>query len=324
MKIIAATHSNLPRVGDKPEEQKLRRAYAKLEKNKITETEFAEIQADLIRELIAIQKSSGCEIVTDGMIRWYDHASHIASHLSGFEINGLLRFFDTNYYFRQPIAGDSIAEGTGGLADEAAFAIKNAGCPTKAVLLGPYSLAKMSQNKSSMDFESFCLRLGEILGVEAGRLAAKGVDYIQIEEPAFVREPKNFDLLKEAIGQIARNKGNAKIILAFYFGDCAAILDRLPEIPADMFGLDFTYSPTLLERLKSDGFSKPLSLGILDGRNTRMENPDDLAKDLNGIIEKLNDDECHVTTSSGLEFLPKDYAVKKLELTSKVAALLNG
>lgn len=324
MKIIAATHSNLPRVGDKPEEQKLRRAYAKLEKKKISETEFGDIQTGLIRELISIQKSSGCGVVTDGMIRWYDHASHIVAHLKGFEINGLLRFFDTNYYFRQPVAGDNISEGSGGLADEAAFVMENAGCPTKAVLLGPYSLAKMSQNKSSMDFESFCLRLGEILGVEAGRLAAKGVEYIQIEEPAFVREPDNFDLFKTVISSISRNKGNAKIILAFYFGDCAAVLDRLPEIPADMFGLDFTYSPTLLERLKNDGFSKPISFGILDGRNTKMERPDDVAGDLEAIVGKLDVDECHVTTSSGLEYLPKDYAVKKLELTSKVAALLNG
>ncbi len=324
MKIIAATHSNFPRVGDKPEEQKLRRAYAKLEKKKISETEFGDIQTDLIRELISIQKSAGCEVVTDGMIRWYDHASHIAAHLKGFEINGLLRFFDTNYYFRQPVAGDNISEGSGGLADEAAFAMENAGCPTKAVLLGPYSLAKMSQNKSSMDFESFCLRLGEILGVETGRLAAKGVEYIQIEEPAFVREPDNFDLFKEAIGQIIQNKGNAKIILAFYFGDCSAILNRLPEIEADMFGLDFTYSPTLSERLKNDGFPKPISFGILDGRNTKMERAEDIAGDLEAIIGKMNIDECHVTTSSGLEYLPKDYAVKKLELTSKVAALLNG
>ena len=323
MKIIAATHSNLPRVGDKPEEQKLRRAYASLEKKKITEAEFAQIQADLIGELISIQKSSGCGVVTDGMIRWYDHASHIASHLSGFEINGLLRFFDTNYYFRQPIASDDIAEGRGGLAEEAAFAVKQAGCPTKAVLMGPFSLAKMSQNKSSMDFDSLCLRLAEILGIEAGRLTAAGVDYIQIEEPSFVREPKNFELLKEAIGKIARNKGKARIILAFYFGDCTAILDRLPEIDADMFGLDFCYSPALAGKLKADGFSKPLSLGILDGRNTRMENPDDVARDLSGIMKKLNG-ECHVTTSSGLEFLPRDYAIKKLELTSRVAALLNG
>lgn len=324
MKIIAATHSNLPRIGEKPEQQKLRRAYADLEKGRIDKKAFVKIQDELVRELISIQESSGCEIVTDGMIRWYDHASHIASHLKGFEINGLLRFFDTNYYYRQPIAGDNIAPGNGGLADEIAFASAGTKLPLKAAILGPYTLAKMSQNRSKMNFENFCIRMAEILGVEIERLAKKGATYIQVEEPAFVREPGDFDFFRESFEALSKNKGRAKIILCFYFGDCSPLLNKLAEIPADMFGLDFTYSRGLQDRLSTDGFPKAISFGILDGRNTRMESADKAAGNLESMLSGMKIDECHVTTSCGLEFLPREYAVRKLELTGKIASLLNG
>jgi len=324
MKIIATTHSSFPRIGEGLDEQKLRRAYTSLEKKKIGKAEFEEIQDGLVKEFISIQESAGCGLVTDGMIRWYDHASHIAGHLRGFEINGLLRFFDTNYYFRQPIAGDEIGEGDGGLADETAFVIENAALPVKSVLLGPYSLAKMCRNKSSMKFEGLCHRLAEILGFEVERMASKGTDYIQIEEPAFAREPKDFELLRKTVDIMGRKKGKAKLILTFYFGDCTPLIDRLPEIPADMFGLDFTYSPGLSEKLIKRGCPGPVSLGILDGRNTKMEKAEKVAISLKNILAESDIEECHVTTSCGLEFLPRQYALKKLELTSKVAGILNG
>lgn len=324
MKVIAATHSNFPRVGDDPGQQKLRRAYSDLEKGKIDDSQFGEIQDQLVKELVLIQESSGCDVVTDGMIRWYDHASHIASHLTGFGINGLLRFFDTNYYYRQPVAGDDIAEGNGGLADETAFTVKNSRRPVKGVLMGPYSLARMSQNKSKLSFEKLCLRIAEILGREIGRISSKGAAFIQIEEPAFVREPEDFQLLNESFTILARNKGKAGIILAFYFGNCTPLIDRLSEIPADMFGLDFTYSHGLTEKLRREGFPVPISFGILDGRNTKMESPETIAGELEPLVARLGFDGCHVTTSCGLEFLPRDYAIKKLALTSEVVSLLNG
>lgn len=324
MIIVPATHSSFPRVGDKPEQQKLRRAYASLEKGKISEVEFRQAQDSMVKEVISIQEQAGCEVITDGMIRWYDHASHIARHLKGFEINGLLRFFDTNYYYRQPVAGDSISAGDGALSDEFAFAEQNSDQPAKAILLGPYSMAKMSQNNSSMRFEQFCLRMSEILSDEVHNLADAGAGLIQIEEPAFVRQPKHLDLFISCLENIAGSKGSAKIILAFYFGDCVPLWDQMTDFPADFIGLDFSYSPGLLERIATDGFPGAVSFGLLDGRNTKMESADETAKLLEKALARIDADCCHITTSCGLEFLPRDYAIKKLELTSRVAGLLNG
>jgi 5-methyltetrahydropteroyltriglutamate--homocysteine methyltransferase len=116
----------------------------------------------------------------------------------------------------------------------------------------------------------------------------------------------------------------AKIIVAFYFGDLNKLYKQLPEIPADMMGIDFTYSPGLEAKLLVDGFERPIAFGVLDGRNTKMEDPQEIARNLQPILERLNVTDCHITTSCGLEYLPKQYAIRKLEITAEVARLVNG
>jgi 5-methyltetrahydropteroyltriglutamate--homocysteine methyltransferase len=324
MRIIPSIHSSFPRIGEHADEQKLRRATAGLEEGKVTHEEFTRVQDQLIDEIIGIQERAGIEIITDGLIRWYDPASHLARCLRGFEINGLLRFFDTNTYYRQPVVQDDLAAGNGVLAKEIEYTAGKTKRAVKAVMLGPLSLAAMSLNKSSLEFEELCHKLGDILGEQASKLAAAGADWIQIEEPWLVRNPEHFDLFLSSFGRFAKTRERFRTIVTFYFGDAGRIYDRLEEIPADMIEIDFTYSPGLLDRILVDGIGKPLAFGVLDGRNTRLESADEVAKALSPILKRINISGCHITTSCGLEYLPKHYASRKLELTSQVAEIING
>jgi len=324
MKIRATIHSSFPRIGEHPDEQKLRRATASLEEGKITLDEFTRVQDQLIDDIISIQERAGIEIVTDGLVRWYDSASHLARNLKGFEINGLLRFYDTNCYYRQPIAQDKIALGDGALAQEIEYVAGKTERKIKAVMLGPLSMAAMSLNKSALKFEELCLNLGEVLGRQAAKLSSAGASIIQIEEPWLVRNPEQFDPFLSSMDKFNQFKGNAKILVALYFGDSGRLYDRLSEIPANMIGIDFTYSPGLLGRILADGFPKPIAFGILDGRNTRMEDAGKMARAIEPVLAKMNLSDCHITTSCGLEYLPRQYAIRKLELTAQVAKLING
>jgi len=324
MKILAATHSSFPRIGEEPRDQRLRRAYADLEKNKITDSQFRQVENELVDEVISIQKDSELDIITDGLIRRYDPVSYLARNFSGFEINGLLRFFDTNFYYRQPIAGKTIAGGNGHLAEEIGYLSKISDKPTKAVLMGPYSFAKMSLNSSGMPFDRFALKIAELMNAEIEKLAKAGAKYIQIEEPYFVREPQDMALFKECITKSCTGISNVNTILAFYFGDCSKIYNHLSDLPVNTVGFDFTYSPSLLEKLVADGFSKPIAFGVIDGRNTRVESAEAIAKIMEKPIKKIGFDNCHITSSCGLEYLPRQYAIKKLNVISRVAKLLNG
>ena len=81
-----------------------RSAHARLERGEIDEAAFRAVQDELVREVMAEQLDAGLQLLTDGQVRWDDQQTVIASGLRGFEITGLLRYFDTNTYFRQPRA----------------------------------------------------------------------------------------------------------------------------------------------------------------------------------------------------------------------------
>ena len=112
---------------------------------------------------------------------------------------------------------------------------------------------------------------------------------------------------------LAAAKGNARLALHVYFGDPTPVLDRLLASPADIVGLDFTYSPGLVDRLAAARPRKALGLGLLDGRNTKLEEPAAVLRMLDRILPQVQAEECYLTPSSGLEYLPRDRALEKLK-----------
>src|SRR5919108_49471 len=148
MQLIPASAGSYPRIGDAPAAQRHRREYARRERNEISEAEWLAVEDEVTRDVVAEQAAAGIELCTDGQIRWYDPISHLARPLANVSINGLLRYFDTNFYFRQPVIRGTIARRGPILTRD--FEVARAAAPTdgnqevKPVLTGPYSLARAS------------------------------------------------------------------------------------------------------------------------------------------------------------------------------------
>jgi methionine synthase II (cobalamin-independent) len=65
-----------------------------------------------------------------------------------------------------------------------------------------------------------------------------------------------------------------------------------------------------------------LGLGLVDSRNTRLEDPEVIARQVEGLLPKIEGGRAYLGASSGLEYLPRDRAYAKLELLDKVRAAL--
>ena len=315
MELKLCNHSSYPRIGDRAEHQLLRRTIGQRDKGEKRDDAVRAAEDRMTELALAEQGEAGLDLVTDGQIRWPDPISHLAGKLAGVRINGLLRFFDTNSYFRQPVVRGKLERTEPLLLEEFNYARGKSTCPVKAVLTGPYTLARHSveENGGAGGFDKVLEGYTAALAAEVAALAAAGATMIQVEEPALLKYPDDFPRLEQSITALAMSKASAQLALAFYFGDPAPLYDHLQTLPVDLLGFDFTYSPRLVDRVASNGTARTLALGLVDGRNTRLEDPAALARQLEKLARGAGSNSAYLSPSCGLEYLPRDRAQQKLK-----------
>jgi 5-methyltetrahydropteroyltriglutamate--homocysteine methyltransferase len=344
MNLILASTGSYPRIGDSAELQILRRTIAAADRGEKTAADLADAENFMTRRAIEEQARAGLDLITDGQVRWYDPISHIAGKLSGVKINGLLRFFDTNSYFRQPVLTARPERRSPVLAGEFLFACNALGAlstpagkagklKVKAVMTGPYTLAKSSlvENPAMSALEARVDAYASALAAELQGLAEAGAEHVQVDEPAILKHPEDWPVFVRGLGPILRSRDTVKqkgrkleVSLYVYFQDAAPLYEKLVALPVDALGVDFTYNPKLVDLAAAAGSPRPLGLGLVDGRNTRLEDAQAVARQVAKILPKISGGCGYLGTSSGLEYLPRDRAQAKLELLGKVRAIVAG
>lgn len=320
MDILSKNHSSYPRIGDEPGQQRLRWAFNQFDKGAISAEELSAVLDETVTEVIMEQISAGPDLVTDGMVRAYDPISHVAQKVKGFEVGGLLRFFDTNFYIRQPKVTSPLEYSGPLVAEEYRFARSKAGEKAIPVMIGPYSLLKMSLLNGGFEEELFAL--ASIYTKELAILHKAGARLVQFEEPALLHYPEDLGLVETTYKTLGAGVDRPGIMLALYFGNATQFVERLNSLPVEGITFDFIYSPGLEAALA--GFSKNIGVGIIDGRNTKMENADAVTRQVKSILQKVKSRTAYITTSCGLEFLPRGRAYDKLKLCSRVSRMLKG
>src|SRR5439155_12887580 len=142
-------------------------------------------EEEMIGLAIAEQAAADMDLLTDGQIRWHDPVSHMARGLAGFRIEGLLRYFDTNTYYRQPAAVAPIGRERPFLVDAYRFAAA-AAAPgrVKGIVTGPITLARLSRDERGRGLRVLALEIASALNREILDLEAAGAPLIQVDEPA--------------------------------------------------------------------------------------------------------------------------------------------
>ena len=317
--------SHYPKIGDSPEEQILRRAFGRFDRKEIDAAELERIKDEVTRRAIEEQIEAGVEIVTDGQIRWDDPLTYLARKIKGFRVTGLLRYFDTNTFYRQPICEGELVASESLVVKDFQFANTLSSAPVKALLTGPYTLAKLSQDKHYGDLEKFALRFAEILGEETKRLAQVGATLVQFDEPALLNFKQDLPIFIKVWEKLASFfPEEIETILFLNFGDLRGLYPQILNVPVTALGLDLAGKSENWKLLRQGRFSKRLVAGIVDARNTKLESEEELREKLEGLSALVPGDDLSVSPNYGLEFLPRDVARKKLANLSKAVREFRG
>ena len=309
--MITTVVGSYPKIGVKTRAPNLRTAIGRFDRGEISGDELRGVKEEVTEEVIQEQTDAGIELITDGQVRWDDAQTYFASKISGFTLSGLLRYFDTNTYYRQPVAEGPISWREPITVEDFQFAVAHSSRPVKPVITGPYTLARLSRTEHHADLTHLALELAETLNREAQELEKSGATVIQFDEPAILKWPEDYPLFREVAARLTRGL-NSTLCLYTYFGDVAAIGAGFFQLPFQVFGLDFVRGPANWETLKEFPRDRWLAMGIMDARNTKLETVEELVEAVRRAKQFVPLSHLYVNPNCGLEFLPREVAQRKL------------
>ncbi|THF34248.1 5-methyltetrahydropteroyltriglutamate--homocysteine S-methyltransferase [Pseudomonas atacamensis] len=296
---MALAHSlGFPRIG---RDRELKKAQEAFWKGELNEAGLRDVGRELRKVHWDLQKNAGIDLLPVGDFAWYDQ---VLSHSLMFGViperfrphdgkatlhtlfsmargvsnaccsdghaQEMTKWFDTNYHYLVPefSVDQHFQLGWEQLFEETEEA-RALGHNVKPVILGPLTYLWLGKTKGA-DFDKLDLldRLLPLYGQIFARLAALGVEWVQIDEPILVLDlPQDWkNAFERAYNQIQRDP--LKKLLATYFGGLEENLGLAANLPVDGLHIDLVRAPdqypTILDRLPA---YKVLSLGVVNGRN---------------------------------------------------------
>lgn len=182
----------------------------------------------------------------------------------------MTKWFNTNYHYIVPEFDEATVfrPASNRLFQEIAAA-QALGITPKPVLLGPLSYLYLGK-ETTPGFNKLQLlsRLLPAYQEILSRIAALGVQWVQIDEPILVLDLDQDWLEGLQAAYHALQHNGCRLLLATYFGTVAHHQAQLNTLPVDGLHLDLCRAPEQLETFLGQAFAnKTLSLGVIDGRN---------------------------------------------------------
>ncbi|WP_340607955.1 5-methyltetrahydropteroyltriglutamate--homocysteine S-methyltransferase [Xenorhabdus bharatensis] len=285
-----------PRIGLKRELKKAQESYWA---GKISQQELLETGRELRARHWQQQTAAGVDLIPVGDFAWYDQVLTTSLLLGNvpprhqnedgsIDLDTLFRiargraptgtpaaasemtkWFNTNYHYIVPEfqEGQEFKLGWTQLLDEVDEALA-LGHNVKPVLLGPVTYLWLGKVKGKA-FERLSL-LADILPVYQqvlGELAKRGIEWVQIDEPALVLElPEEWLAAFQPAYQALQ--GPVKLLLTTYFDSIGHNLETIKALPVQGLHIDLVAGQDSLDELhKSLPETFLLSLGVVNGRN---------------------------------------------------------
>ncbi|MDN5869829.1 MAG: 5-methyltetrahydropteroyltriglutamate--homocysteine S-methyltransferase, partial [Nitrococcus sp.] len=222
----------------------------------------------------------------------------------------MTKWFDTNYHYIVPeLARDQSFTLHSRALEAQIEETRDEGLRSKPVLLGPLSYLWLGKPRGE-PFDKLTLleRLLPVYGELLRRLAGRGIEWVQIDEPILVCDLD--EAWRAAFQQAYQALGaqNPKLLLTTYFGGLGENLEMALQLPVNALHVDLARAPDALsEILPRLPEGKVLSAGVVDGRNIWRTDLDAWLDPLQRAQERLGE-RLWLAPSCSLLHVPVDLA----------------
>jgi 5-methyltetrahydropteroyltriglutamate--homocysteine methyltransferase len=263
---------------------------------------FADDQAAFVR----VQKKAGMDFFSDGLLKWQDIFRPLMGAL-GVKPHTLVRWFDTNTFFREPELTGRVLTVKNPDGVVAAASVPR---PRVATLPSPYMFSRAA--RSDQDRNQLMVALAEhVLRPAIEAAVAGNAELIHLEDPwlgYFGIKPDDWAPLAEAL-QVLHHNLKATLAFHVYFGDAGPHIAQLLRLPVDAIGVDLI--ETDVAELGS-GWDKGLLAGIINGRSSILESLENTVEVARHLADTVRPRNLYLTSNCELGYLPTIVAERKV------------
>jgi 5-methyltetrahydropteroyltriglutamate--homocysteine methyltransferase len=305
-----------------------------LQRGELDKDTYNKFLVNKIELCVSAQLGAGVEIVADALFEWDDVFSPFCSgSVTGLKRGGLMRFFDNNAYYRRPNVTSKLEfknSSTKPLFQKTLAFVDNS--RFKAFLPGPFTFAMLCENSFYDSFKTLVADFSTVLKCELEELLSLGVKFVEVNDPALaqITNTKMDEVLKHYGEFVLGAEDKLWFTLPFSTPN-ARIVESLWRLGPVTVSLDLS-STTLhnganvndpegwlvsainsLNRLNGLVKDNSVDLGLVDARNTLLENHASITKILE-VASKLKPRKIYVSNNASFDFLPETVAYDKVKI----------
>ncbi|HMN46083.1 MAG TPA: 5-methyltetrahydropteroyltriglutamate--homocysteine S-methyltransferase [Povalibacter sp.] len=227
----------------------------------------------------------------------------------GVQAGEMTKWFDTNYHYIVPefSAATTFALDASRLIAQWQQA-RGLGVNARPVIIGPVTYLWLGKTKDGSNRLDLLPKLLPVYADLLSQLAAQGVEWVQIDEPALVTELDADWQRAYAVAYKALGDAKVKLLLATYFGSLGDNLELATELPVQALHLDAINAREEIDSVLSLlPAYKMLSLGVVNGRNIWKSDLNVTLDWLEPIQRRLGD-RLWIAPSCSLLHVPVDLA----------------
>jgi 5-methyltetrahydropteroyltriglutamate--homocysteine methyltransferase len=266
------------------------------------------------REVVARQQEAGLDRIVEGQLRWDDVLAHPLAVQDRVETRGIVRYYDNNNFYREPVVTGELSP-TGDLAADLEAA-EVPGDELQAVIPGPYTLADLATDE----------HYGADLLDAVTDLLVGEVERFPDHATLFVLEPSlvenapgdgEDERASAAIDEVVGASDAESVVLPFYGALTEKVHAHLLDADVDAVGYDFVSDhEDNLYNINEYGTTDSVAFGFVDGQNTSVEGPDLLRERVEWVEENTpaaTFDRAFVCPNTETFYLPTDRFEAKLD-----------
>jgi 5-methyltetrahydropteroyltriglutamate--homocysteine methyltransferase len=245
------------------------------------------------RELVAVQEDAGLDLLSDGLLRWQDLFRPLAEAAEGLSARPLVRFLDTNTFFRavlvegkprltEPLPAPELPEGR-----------------WLATLPSPTAFARAADGGVEPRAVA-----ADLLAPQIEAYAQAGCALVALSDPFVAHEGGAAEL----VGALAELPQSVPLSVNLPFSDASSVLAELADAPIASVGVDFYLTP--LDAVP-ENYPKEIMAGIVDARSSVVEDPSELARFV-GELGLRKPAELSLIPNGDLQFVSEPIARQKI------------